>query len=43
MDAKSVKVYCEATAVFPLIVAATFAQPGGEEASARPAEVDVVY
>lgn len=43
MDAKSVKVYCEATAVFPMIVAATFAKPGGEEASARPAEVPVDY
>lgn len=43
MDAKSVKVYCEATAVFPMIVAATFAKPGGEEASAREAEVKVDY
>lgn len=43
MDAKSVKVYCEATAVFPMIVAATFAKPESEEGSARPAEVLVDY
>lgn len=43
MDAKSVKIYCEATAVFPMIVAATFAKPGAEEASARLAEVPVDY
>jgi deoxyhypusine synthase len=33
-DADSVKVYAEATIAFPLIVAATFARPNGEEAGA---------
>ncbi len=38
MDAKAVKVYCEATAVFPMIVAATFARKDAQPGSARAAE-----
>lgn len=43
IGARAVKVYAEATAVFPMIVAATFAKPGSEVGSARPAEVPVDY
>lgn len=37
-DAKAVKVYAEATAVFPMIVAATWAKKDAEPGSAEPAE-----
>ncbi|KFZ01756.1 hypothetical protein V501_09811 [Pseudogymnoascus sp. VKM F-4519 (FW-2642)] len=41
VDAASVKVYCEATAVFPMIVAATFAKPGSKD-SAQKVELNTI-